>query len=76
MRATPNEIEYKEFLLKLGSGKLPTFDRFKETIQLPDRCVVNQDQSLIELKFSVRILTQTINLFTNELFYVLETMPG
>ena len=51
MRALPDEIVYKDFLLNIGNGTLPTFDRYKETIKLPDECIIDQHHSIIDAIF-------------------------
>jgi hypothetical protein len=42
MRADPKEIEFDEWLLKLGDGKLPIHSG-DDIIQIPNECVVKTD---------------------------------
>jgi hypothetical protein len=51
MRVNRDEIDYKEFLLQVGNGSLPTFDRYGETIRLPDRCCLNERASIVSHTF-------------------------
>lgn len=55
MRANPNEVEYKNFLLKVGNGELQTFDEYRETIRVPDRIVIPETSSIIDHVFGRQI---------------------
>ena len=55
MRANPAEIRYKDFLLCLGNGTLETIDRFRTTIKLPDSCIIDERESIIDAIFGPHI---------------------
>jgi hypothetical protein len=41
MRALPEEIHFKEYLLKVGNGTIPTIDFNKELARVPDQLIEN-----------------------------------
>jgi hypothetical protein len=42
MRALPNEIEFVEFLKKIGNDKVPQFPQFGENItEIPQQLIVD-----------------------------------
>ena len=56
MRANQDQIEYKEFLLKVGNGILQTFDDYREIIKVPESMAIPENQSIIDTVFGSRII--------------------
>ena len=56
MRASdPEEQEFRDWSLALGDGKLPTFGPSNDMVQIPDQCVINENESLITTIFGNEI---------------------
>lgn len=62
MRANANETQFKEFLMSIGNGTKETYDYNNELIQLPQQCVIPENESLIDHIFGKTISTNDISI--------------
>ena len=53
MRVLPNEVQFSQWLLQVGSGTSPLFGNgcFGDAIELPAECVLSEDRSLVQEMF-------------------------
>lgn len=55
MRANANQNNFKNFLMEMGNGSLPTHDNNNEQIELPQQCLIPENDSLIDYIFGKTI---------------------
>lgn len=51
MRADRDQVVFKDFLLKLGNGSLPTIDSNNQLVRIPDCCLIPPSSSIIDYVF-------------------------
>jgi len=56
MRANADDLEFQDWLLKLGEGRLPTIDDNQELIQIPAQCVVETVDELIRFVYGEQLV--------------------
>lgn len=56
MRANADDLEFQDWLLKLGEGRLPTIDVNQEIIQIPAQCVVETVEELIRFVYGEQLV--------------------